>query len=80
MRAQRPRATNRGELPAPPQRGHKHANDPAVNAAWKEKYIADDPPRSHNVRGSFAFSFKAMPNTRNTQIYINLADKIIREQ
>jgi len=48
--------------------------DPAVNAAWKEKYLQDDPPRSHNVRGTFAFSFKAQPNTRNTQIYINLAD------
>jgi homoserine O-acetyltransferase len=48
--------------------------DPAVNAAWKNRYLADDPPRSLNRRGSFAFSFKAMPNTRNTQIYINLAD------
>jgi len=48
--------------------------DPAVNAAWKDHYLADDPPRSQNRRGTFAFSFKAMPNTRNTQIFINLAD------
>jgi cyclophilin family peptidyl-prolyl cis-trans isomerase len=50
--------------------------DPGVNAAWKERYLADDPPRSQNVRGSFAFSYKGPgnPNTRNTQIYINLAD------
>jgi cyclophilin family peptidyl-prolyl cis-trans isomerase len=48
--------------------------DPAVNAAWKDRYLADDPPRSHNVRGTFAFAFKATPDTRNTQIYINLAD------
>ena len=48
--------------------------DPAVNAAWKEKYVRDDPPRSMNRRGTFAFAFKAMPNTRNTQIYINLGD------
>ena len=48
--------------------------NPAVNAAWKDQYLPDDPPRSHNVRGTFAFAFKAMPNTRNTQIYINLAD------
>jgi cyclophilin family peptidyl-prolyl cis-trans isomerase len=48
--------------------------DPAVNAAWKNQYLRDDPPRSHNVRGTFAFAFKAMPNTRNTQIFINLAD------
>lgn len=50
-----------------------HGN-PAVNAAWKDRYLQDDPPRSNNVRGTFAFSFKAEPDTRNTQIYINLAD------
>jgi homoserine O-acetyltransferase len=48
--------------------------DSAVNAAWKDRYLADDPPRAGNVRGTFAFSFKAQPNTRNTQIYVNLAD------
>ena len=50
--------------------------DPAVNAAWKDRYLMDDPPRSENVRGTFAFSYKGPghPNTRNTQIYINLAD------
>ena len=49
--------------------------DSAVNAAWANQYLPDDPPRSNNVRGTFAFSFKgAIPNTRNTQIYINLAD------
>ncbi|MEP6778263.1 MAG: peptidylprolyl isomerase [Gemmatimonadaceae bacterium] len=47
---------------------------PAVNAAWKDRYLPDDPPRSHNVRGAFAFSFKALKDTRNTQIYINLSD------
>src|SRR5205085_2496613 len=49
---------------------------PAVNAVWNERYMADDPPRSHNERGTFAFSMKGPtgPNTRSTQIYINLAD------
>jgi homoserine O-acetyltransferase len=47
--------------------------DPAVNAAWKDQAIADDPPRSNNVRGTFAFAQKG-PNTRNVQPYINLAD------
>ena len=34
------------------------------------------PPRSRNARGTFAFAYKGpgRPNTRNTQIYINLAD------
>jgi homoserine O-acetyltransferase len=48
--------------------------DPAVNAAWKDQYLADDPPRSTNTRGTFAFAMKGQPNTRNAQIYINLAD------
>ena len=45
-----------------------------VNRAWRDAYLADDPARSNNVRGSFAFSMKAMKDTRNTQIFINLAD------
>ena len=52
--------------------------DPAVNAAWKDMYLSDDPgpPGSHNERGTFAFSYKGPgnPNTRKTQIYVNLAD------
>ena len=50
--------------------------DPVVNAAWKDRYLRDDPPRSTNTRGTFAFAYKGPghPNTRNTQIYINLAD------
>jgi homoserine O-acetyltransferase len=52
-----------------------HGN-PAVNSAWKDRYLKDDPPRSTNTRGTFAFSMKGPtnPTTRNTQIYINLAD------
>jgi homoserine O-acetyltransferase len=52
-----------------------HGN-PAVNAAWRDQYLPDDPPRSRNARGTFAFAYKGpgRPNTRNTQIYINLAD------
>jgi cyclophilin family peptidyl-prolyl cis-trans isomerase len=48
--------------------------DSAVNAAWKHAYLTDDPPRSTNTRGTFAFAMKGQPNTRSTQIYINLAD------
>ena len=52
-----------------------HGN-PAVNAAWKDKYLDDDPPRSDNKRGTFAIAMKgaAQPKTRNRQIYINLKD------
>jgi len=50
--------------------------DSAVNDAWKGRYLADDPPRSRNARGTFAFSYEGpgRENTRNTQIYVNLAD------
>ncbi len=47
--------------------------DSAVNAVWRERFMPDDPPRSMNRRGTFAFSQKG-PNTRSTQVYINLAD------
>ncbi|MEO8623596.1 MAG: peptidylprolyl isomerase [bacterium] len=51
--------------------------NPAVNAAWKEQYLTDDPPRSVNTRGTFAFAMRGgEPNTRNAQIYINLADNV----
>lgn len=52
--------------------------DSAVNAAWRGMEIADDPPRSDNRRGTFAFSYAGpgKPNTRNTQIYINLSDNL----
>ncbi len=50
--------------------------DSAVNAAWRGRYLPDDPPRSRNARGTFAFSYEGpgRPATRNTQLYINLAD------
>jgi homoserine O-acetyltransferase len=47
--------------------------DPAVTAAWRAHALRDDAPRAHNQRGTFAFAMKG-PNTRLTQIYINLAD------
>ena len=52
------------------------SGDPAVNAVWRENFMADDPPRSDNKRGTFAFSMKGPgnSNTRSTQIYINLGD------
>ena len=32
--------------------------DSAVNAAWKGRYLVDDPPRSRNARGTFGFSYE----------------------
>ena len=47
--------------------------DPAITAAWQGRELRDDPPRSDNRRGTFAFAMKG-PETRLTQVYINLAD------
>lgn len=50
--------------------------DSAVNAAWKGRYLPDDPPRSRNARGTFALAYEGpgRPATRNTQVYVNLGD------
>ncbi|HEX7051185.1 MAG TPA: peptidylprolyl isomerase [Longimicrobiales bacterium] len=48
--------------------------DPAVNRAWMHQQIPDDPRHGSNVRGTLAFAMTPEPNTRNTQVYINLGD------
>ena len=49
------------------------AGDPAVSAVWKDREFNDDPVRSSNTRGAFTYAMTG-PNTRTTQIYINLVD------
>lgn len=49
------------------------AEKPAVSAAWKKTEIADDPVTQTNKRGYLSFA-TAGPNTRTTQIFINLKD------
>ena len=49
------------------------AGDPAVSAVWKDRQIDDDQVRWSNTRGAFAFAMTG-PDTRTTQIYINLVD------
>jgi peptidyl-prolyl cis-trans isomerase A (cyclophilin A) len=47
---------------------------PAVNKAWQNANIADEPVKSHNVPGSVTFAKSSMPNSRTTQLFINLGD------
>ena len=49
------------------------AGDPALSSIWSDREIADDPVKASNTRGSFAYAMTG-PNTRTTQIYINLVD------
>jgi peptidyl-prolyl cis-trans isomerase A (cyclophilin A) len=48
---------------------------PVVNAAWANKAtIKDDPVTQKNVRGTLTFAKTSQPNTRTTEIFINLKD------
>ncbi len=47
--------------------------DPAVSAVWKARSIRDDPVLETNTRGRIAYAMTG-PDTRTTQLYINLKD------
>ena len=46
---------------------------PAVSTAWKKTEIKDDPVAQSNKKGAIVFA-TAGPNTRTTQVFINLKD------
>jgi peptidyl-prolyl cis-trans isomerase A (cyclophilin A) len=47
--------------------------DPAVSNRWRMMQIVDDPVKESNRRGTITFATGG-PNTRTTQVFINLAD------
>ncbi len=52
------------------------AGDPALNAKYGEKTIKDDPVKQSNLKGMVTYAKTALPNSRSTQLFINLADNI----
>jgi peptidyl-prolyl cis-trans isomerase A (cyclophilin A) len=49
-----------------------HGN-PAVNKAWSNQVMKDDPVKQGNQRGYVTFAHRG-PNTRTTQLFINFRD------
>ena len=49
------------------------AADPAVTGKWRNANLVDDPVKQSNRRGTITFATGG-PNTRTTQVFINLAD------
>jgi len=47
--------------------------DPAINKAWKDADLKDDPVAQSNKRATVVYA-TAGPNTRTTQFFINYAD------
>jgi peptidyl-prolyl cis-trans isomerase A (cyclophilin A) len=49
---------------------------PPVSAAWANANIKDEPVIGSNKRGYLTYAKTSMPNTRSTQIFINLKDNL----
>jgi cyclophilin family peptidyl-prolyl cis-trans isomerase len=47
---------------------------PTVNAAWEKATIKDEPVTQKNLRGTLTFAKTGEPNSRGTQLFINLKD------
>jgi peptidyl-prolyl cis-trans isomerase A (cyclophilin A) len=47
--------------------------DAQVSHAWVNATIPDDPVKAHNARGTVTFA-SAGPNSRTTQVFVNLGD------
>jgi peptidyl-prolyl cis-trans isomerase A (cyclophilin A) len=49
------------------------SGDSAVNAAWRNRSIPDEPVRGSNTRGRLSYA-RGGPNTRGVQLFVNLVD------
>ena len=50
------------------------AADPKVTASWAGSEIQDDPVKQKNVLGTITFAKTGAPNSRTTQLFLNIND------
>lgn len=50
-----------------------YTRDSAVNAAWSDSRLEDEPVRTTNARGTLVYA-RSGPNTRSVQMYFNIVD------
>ena len=50
------------------------SGDPKLNQVWHRAHILDDPVVQSNMRGRITYAKTNQPNTRTTQLFINLGD------
>lgn len=48
--------------------------DPKVSNAWQSANIKDDPVKASNTVGTITYAAASQPNTRSTQVFINLGN------
>ena len=53
------------------------SGDPKVSEKWAKKNILDDSVKMSNSEGLFTFAAGGEPNTRSTQVFINLGDNSV---
>ncbi len=50
------------------------SGNPELNKVWHQAHILDDPVKQSNTRGRITYAKTNQPNTRTTQLFINLGD------
>lgn len=48
--------------------------DPKLAAEWNRKNIKDEPVKASNVKGTITYAKSNLPNSRSSQVFINLAN------
>jgi peptidyl-prolyl cis-trans isomerase A (cyclophilin A) len=48
--------------------------DPKINSVWSDATIMDEPVKASNTRGFVTYAKSGLPNSRSTQLFINLVD------